>query len=285
MKTVFANRASNVLYDFLVSNHTDLPFLLPANVCPCVPETFAKADQRFEFIDIDETHAMDKKLCLDRLSPHDCSGVLFVHAYGHSFDNKDFYAQLRQYQEDVIIIDDRCLLVPSFEEQDINADLTLYSTGYAKYVELGYGGWGMVDARCNYSTYLPESEYLQRDETAYQTETISKVPDIRMHKQLINTIYNKELGSNLQVKIWTDYSDWRYMISVPEDKREAVLKSIFNHGYFAGTNYPSQAMNFKQQACPVAEREALNVINLFNDFRANEAFALGVCNAIKEVLS
>ena len=285
MKTVFANRASNVLYDFLMSNHTDGLFLLPANVCPCVPETFDKANQRYEFIDIDETHAMDAKLCFDRVNQGDCSGVLFVHAYGHTFNNADFYAQLRQLQNDIIIIDDKCLLVPSFTDHNENSDLTLYSTGYAKFIELGFGGCGIISKDRKYSPSLPDSEYLQIDEQQYKDKVIQGIPQVSAHKQRINAIYDNHLRSLHEVTMWNNYSDWRYMISVPKEKREAVLKSIFDHGYFAGTNYPSQAMNFKQQACYVAEREALSVINLFNDFRANEAFALGVCKAIKEVLS
>ena len=285
MKTVFANRASNVLYDFLMSYHTDAPYLLPANVCPCVPETFDKAKQPYELIDIDETHAMDKTLCIKRLRHQDCSGLLFVHAYGHHFNNADFYAQIRQLQNDIIVIDDKCLLVPNFTERDESADLTLFSTGYAKFIELGFGGWGIIGEDRNYHQSLPHSEYLQMDEQQYRDKIIQGIPQVSAHKQRINAIYDNQLHSLHELTIWNNYSDWRYMISVPVDKRDAVLKSIFDHGYFAGTNYPSQAMNFKQQACHVAEREALSVINLFNDFRANEAFALGVCKAIKEVLS
>lgn len=284
MKLVFANRASNILYDFLMSNHTDKPYLLPANVCPIVPETFVKANTPFEFIDIDATHAMDQTQCAQRLSKGDCAGVLFVHAYGHAFDNAQYYAELKKQQADLIIIDDKCLLPPSFTEQDSNADLTLYSSGYAKYVELGYGGWGLVGDGRTYQQCLPEEEYLQMDKEAYQQKVLSEIANVCAHKQCINAIYHAELKDLSDVKLWVNYWDWRCMIAVPAEVRQAVLDAIFAHGYFAGTNYPSQAWNFKEQHCPVAEQEAKDVINLFNDFRANEDFALGVCKAIKEVL-
>lgn len=281
---VFANRASNVLYDFLVSNHTDKLYLLPATVCPCIPDTFIKANCKFEFIDIDVNHAMDKSICFDRLSKSDCGGILFVHAYGHKFDNEDFYSQLKKRYPELIIIDDRCLLSPSFIERDDNADLTIYSTGYAKYVEFGYGGWGLLGKQRDYHQALPQSQYLQEDPQDYQRKVLSEIIISREHKEFINSIYNKELSMISKVHIWENYLDWRYMITVPIELRDGVLKSIFAHGYFAGTNYPSQAWNYNQQKCPLAEQEARGVINLFNDFRADESFAIGVCNAIKEVI-
>lgn len=51
-------RASVVLYRFLVANCKDFHFLLPANVCPVVPLTFLKAKVDFSFVDIDPaTHS------------------------------------------------------------------------------------------------------------------------------------------------------------------------------------------------------------------------------------
>ena len=32
-------------------------------------------------------------------------------------------------------------------------DLELYSTGYAKYAELSYGGWGIINERFRYTHY------------------------------------------------------------------------------------------------------------------------------------
>ena len=64
---VFENRGAAVLYYFLKGNNSGRPFLLPANVCPIVPLTFFKAGVPFEFVDIDETHAMCRSQCIDRI--------------------------------------------------------------------------------------------------------------------------------------------------------------------------------------------------------------------------
>lgn len=61
---ILENRATVILYNFLRSNIRSGKFLLPANVCPIVPTTFLKAGLSFDFIDIDDTHAMDQHLAL-----------------------------------------------------------------------------------------------------------------------------------------------------------------------------------------------------------------------------
>lgn len=62
---VTSQRASAILYNYLSGNHFDKPFLLPANVCPVVPLSFMKAGVGFEFIDIDESHAMSTEEMFD----------------------------------------------------------------------------------------------------------------------------------------------------------------------------------------------------------------------------
>lgn len=281
---VFANRASNVLYDYLVSNFTNDPYLLPATICPCIPDTFIKAKCQFEFVDIDVSHAMSRSLCIEKLKQRKYAGILFVHAYGHKFDNSIFYKEIKLQQPNLNIIDDKCLLTPSFIEHDKYADLTLYSTGYSKIVELGFGGWGLVSDERFYSRSLPPMNYLDINIDEYQETVINKIQNAKEHRHYINSIYHTELNHIPYIRIWDNYCDWRFMISVPANMRESILKSIFKYGYFAGTNYPSQSWNYKQQASPVAELEAFGVINLFNDFRADEEFAYGVCRAIKDVI-
>ena len=81
---VTSQRASAILYNYLSGNHFDKPFLLPANVCPVVPLSFMKAGVGFEFIDIDESHAMSTEKCLTAIEAGQYSGLVFVHAYGRS---------------------------------------------------------------------------------------------------------------------------------------------------------------------------------------------------------
>ena len=118
----YANRASAVLYDFLKSKSFKGPFLIPANVCPVVPLTMMKAGVGFEFVDIDERHTMSESIAFKMMSKSEYEGLLFVHSYGKLFDNEVFYQKLKA----------------------LNVDMELYSTGYAKYIELSYGGYGIT---------------------------------------------------------------------------------------------------------------------------------------------
>lgn len=298
---VYANRASAILCNFLKSNEFKNPFLLPANVCPVVPLSFIKAHVPFEFVDIDKTHAMNQTLCLDALKTKTYSGVLFVHSYGKVFDIANFKAEARTINSGICFIEDKCLCVPSFNGEKLDAALTLFSTGYAKFVELQYGGYAFVDNAYDYNHFCwnfkkSDDEHLDlylkecfRNETRYTLGDIawmdsnelqqptseyidfveSRIIDISADKRLINDIYNSLLPKEL---IWgEDYTSWRYMMSVPN--RNHLLEVIFEHKLFAGTNYPSVAYMFGGVYLPEAEKEAEEVLNLFNDYRVNEEFA------------
>lgn len=141
----YANRASAVLYGFLKSKSSKGPFLIPANVCPVVPLTMMKAGIDFEFVDIDERHTMSESIALEMMSKRVYEGLLFVHSYGKKFDNEGFYQKLKTLNPNLCIIDDRCLCSPELDESlATNVDMELYSTGYAKYIELSYGGYGVT---------------------------------------------------------------------------------------------------------------------------------------------
>lgn len=109
---VTSQRASAILYNYLSGNHFDKPFLLPANVCPVVPLSFMKAGVGFEFIDIDESHAMSTEKCLTAIEAGKYSGLVFVHAYGKKYDNKEFYRAVKSLDQNLCIIDDCCLCIP-----------------------------------------------------------------------------------------------------------------------------------------------------------------------------
>ena len=306
------NRASVVLYNFLKSNRIEGAFLLPANVCPIVPLTFLKAGIAFEFVDIDSSHAMDKQHCLSKLADSKYTGVLFVHSYGKVFNNEEFYIQIKSIKENFTIIDDRCLCIPELTfDVPPHIDLQLFSTGYAKYVELTYGGWGIINNQLNYEkaslNFVPAAYDLQMsvirptldtnqhldyvDTPWLDTSTTNlsdeyfeliknKIQDIRSHKEIINTIYSSLLPVDLQFGI--DYADWRFMLAIPN--RSKIIKRIFEKGYFVGTNFPSVAYMFNKEAMIHAEKEQSMVINLFNDFRIDESKAIAITHIIKKML-
>lgn len=308
-----ANRASAVLCNFLQGRKFERPFLLPANVCPVVPLSFMKAGVDFEFIDIDETHAMSKGLAMEKFYCGKYAGLVFVHAYGKLFDNTSFYKEIKQNYPDFCIIDDRCLCQPDLSgEQPENTDLALYSTGYAKYVELSFGGYGITKMG---GAFFVDYDYSEADETKQQIyikeslrdgktyelpadypwldcsqlhmtqeqyfEVIrKKMSVVNEQKERINKIYREQLPKSIQ---WgEEYENWRFMVSL--ENRDEVLKAFFEKDLFAGTNFPSVSWMFKQQHSVYAEEEANHILNLFNDHRVNEEFAHRICKVINEIL-
>ena len=310
---VFENRASTVLCNFLKSNHYDKPFLLPANVCPVVPLSFMKAEVKFDFIDIDETHAMNTRECIEKIKDSSYSGILFVNAYGRAFNNEQFYAELKSVDSTFCIIDDRCLCIPDLREDSVPyVDLELYSTGYAKYAELSYGGWGIINERFRYTHYdwkynkefqneqdiylkkclLSDKQYswkdvpwldscpLQEEISTYSSKVNNLIQETIKHKEIINNIYCEYLPKELQWDL--DYANWRFMIEV--DNRDYVVNKIFDEKLFAGKNFPSVSMLFKGIHMRGAEQESNRIINLFNDFRVDEDFAYRICSIINSAI-
>lgn len=305
----FANRASAVLYSFLKSKPFKGPFLIPANVCPVVPLTMMKAGIDFEFVDIDERHTMSESIALEKISSGNYAGVLFVHSYGKRFDNDEFYRKLKQLKSNLCIIDDRCLCMPELDGTlTTNADLVLYSTGYAKYIELSFGGYGVTNEPFNNQTGVDYSEEKENEQLAYIKDCFKKniqyilpadypwldcallkmepeqyfgvisekIASVTEEKAKINKVYKENLPIEIQ---WgDDYSHWRFMISV--ENRDEVLNAIFDASLFAGTNFPSVSWMFKSVHSENAENDAKHIINLFNDFRVNEQFAYKICDII-----
>lgn len=309
---VTSQRASAILYNYLSSNHFDKPFLLPANVCPVVPLSFMKAGVDFEFIDIDESHAMSTRKCLDTIKKGKYSGLVFVHAYGKKYDNKEFYWSVKNIDSSLCIVDDCCLCIPEFiDSLPENVDICIYSTGYAKYIELSYGGYAYLKGKYRAFDYqydsmqeqkhsiyikkcfrendrymLPadypwlDASNLKMTDEEYFDIIKRKLPKVATEKEKINKIYRSLLPESIQMG--DDFQNWRFMIIV--ENQQKVLDAIFKAGLFAGTNFPSVSYTFKGVSSPVAEMEAQRIINLFNDFRFSEEQARKICDVINSVI-
>jgi hypothetical protein len=166
--TLHERRASTVLYRYLCGVIQTGSWLLPANVCPIVPAVFAKAGKEFEFLDISpDTLCLDESLALERIrkKPGKIAGVLFVHTYGYADNFDTFFARIKSFDHRIQIIDDKCLCRPCFNPTGKFADLELYSSGYSKYVELGWGGWGYL------RTPVPSSVEMEQ----FQTDAHNKL--------------------------------------------------------------------------------------------------------------
>lgn len=79
-----ANRACALLYSFIKEQPQGI-WLLPVNVCPDVPLTFALAGIQFQFVDINpQTLCIDIDDCKRRIKNKDSNvtGIVYVRTYG-----------------------------------------------------------------------------------------------------------------------------------------------------------------------------------------------------------
>lgn len=314
MQIVQAPRASAILYNLLKSQGNADPWLLPANICPIVPITFFKAGMPFEFVDISaETLHMDLEQAWGRLERGAYGGFLYAHTYGDPSTPNEFFRETKTRYPDLILVDDRCLCVPDLDpSQDLIADVALYSTGYAKIVELHFGGYAFMKETVPYQPqHLPfDPLAYEKIEKGYKRAVYDQVPylytdcdwlqtdaelpawyDYRQqieagletslqHRAAINEIYARGLPPEIQLPL--EYQTWRFNLRLKN--KERVLETIFAAGLFASSHYASLAGIMVSGQCPQAEILAKEVINLFNDHHFDPQKAEQVCAVILENL-
>ena len=306
-------RALSVLYSFLV--HQCRPgdwFILPVNICPSVYWCFVKARIRVVFCDID-----NESLCIDlvkaRTLARGCNirGLLFNHTYGCPFYPEKEILEFRRENDDCLIVDDRCLCIPEVHQDRVNtdsSDLTLFSTGYAKCVDLGYGGYGFLSARAR-RTELIALPYLEDDEKlieakfkergmlsqgeifrmqwldgavdfdvdSYLRSVLAKTVESVEHKNKLNAIYYQKLSGVRMLD--ADYNIWRFNILVESPER--LVDSLFEQGLFASRHY--NLLEGPGGRFPVADALSKSVVNLFNDRYFTEEQALRCSKIINTV--
>lgn len=311
MKIFLERRASTVLYNFLCSIKSKGSFLLPANVCYLVPLVFMKAGCPFDLVDISpETLCINESLVLERLATGRYGGILFARTYGVDTPFEDFFKRVKDISGQIIIIDDRCLCTPVFDSPETAADLVLYSTGYAKFVDIGYGGYGFIREELQYerevSPFSREAlevieakckrrvqektrfEYedsnwldcrpLDFDDAEYMKAVVNAVEAAMRHKSDINDIYRENLPENIQFP--DRFQNWRFNIAVPD--KGALLERIFASGLFASSHYTSLGGIMADGNFPVAEKVHCTAINLFNDRYFDRQAAFRVVEIINE---
>ena len=280
---LFENRASTILYNVLIKLDNRNKFLLPLNICPIVPETFMKANIEFEFIDINlDTLCMDEALLLNNIkNDNKIGGVLFVKTFGVELNTEKLFEEIKNINEDIFIIDDRC---PCIQEFDYNieesyADMVLFSSGYSKYVDIGYGGYSFVKQKY-------EDKFLDKSKTnqfyEYKNQLINTIPKMKKHKEQLNNIYFK--GIDTKYHLGKKFNNWRFSIVV--NNKEEILDKIFKiDGLFASSHYPqskyaTKYINKETNSKIVHDK----IINLFNDFRFDIKKAQQVISIINDNL-
>jgi hypothetical protein len=313
---ILEQRASTIIYNFLLSNPSKNTYLLPANICPIVPAIFLKAQQDFELIDISPTSlGMDEEATLERLrsNPHRYSGVLYVHSYGNEFIPKSFFQELKQLDPSLRVIDDRCLCFPTTDEQDLTCiDLAIYSTGYAKPVNIGFGGYGWLKEIFQYRPSLlafstnSQKRIEQELKTALSQDTQfhylvddwlnttpieisvhhyksiiqTELKRIQIHKNQINKVYSDGLPAEIQFPL--EFQNWRFNIKVA--RKEEIIRQLFEAGLFASSLYHSLGGIMGKGDFPNAKELHQNIINLFNDRYYTEEKAHQTVNIINSLL-
>jgi len=315
MNWVSEARASTILYNYLKRLEPGYEFLIPANVCPIVPAVFHKAGVHFRLVDIcKDTYFINESIVTEILDREPTKkGLLYVRTFGHTTQNKTWFDRLKIKYNDIKIIDDRCLCKPSMDNDIItdSVDMVLFSTGYAKYVEFGSGGYAVLSDEV-FDNYKPtrdkydindhkfliekfnnsilsrspfiykESYWLdmsERDEAwhEYKSRIEIQMPKSQSQKETINNIYSSEIPRG----IWLgeNFNDWRFNILV--DNKEKLLKEIFDTGLFASSHYASLSGIFSVESAPEADNLHSKIVNLFNDFRINPHQALHISEIVK----
>ena len=309
MKIITANRASAILFWFL-KKFSDGAYLLPANICPIVPLTFLKAKVKFQFVDIEpKNYCIDRNMVLDMLktNPRKYKGIVFVHTYGREYEVEEFFSDLKKLNEDFKIIDDRCLCFPNVNQIIGFADLVLFSTTYGKVVDMGKGGFAVVEDNeifeSKYLLYNPEdlqklnnnckycyqnskkisvenNNWLDADLNTlgeeYFIEISKKIEESKKIKNSLNTIYDDKLPNS--IKLGKDFNSWRFNILV--DNQQEILDSILQNKLFASSHYDVTSKIFNDNKYPVAENLSKAIINLFNDRYFSEDKAIRICEII-----
>lgn len=315
MQTVQAPRASAIFYSLLVGRADKSPWLLPANISPIVPLTFMKARVSFEFVDISPTTLhMDLERAQALIRERPFGGLLYAHSYGESSTPNGFFESIKRISPELLIIDDRCLCIPHLEPDSLNqADVQLYSTGYAKIVDLSSGGYAFLRDEINYEpaqlTFHPRyhkelekaykasvgrrTRFFYRDSDWLETSTPvqtwenylerieKKLAQSLEQRILLNQIYASLLPVDVQLP--GGFQTWRFNIRVKN--QQLILDRIFSSGLFASSHYASLAGIMGDGEAPYAEQLAESVINLFNDHHFTVEQAEHVCKVILENLA
>jgi|SaaInl8_200m_RNA_FD_contig_123_4506_length_9443_multi_5_in_0_out_1_3 hypothetical protein len=315
-RIIFRNRASAVLHDFLKIKKGKGIFLLPANICPIVPMVFLKLNIKFELVDIENiTYSIDLVEVKNKIekSPNKYAGLLFVNSYGASVKIGMQLKNLKNLNKNFILIHDKCLSYPEYNAEYDIVDLTLFSTGYGKVVNINYGGYGIIhkknndiDRLCNINlsykeVYLKELEFnykkslntknifiykdsnwldLRKPKITFKDYTLEiekKIEKIKNHKNKLNRFYDENINKEFQRGI---SNLWRYNIIVSNPDK--VIAKIFQKGLFASQHYSSLTSIFKNETAINAENLEKKVINIFNDLNVDESYSIEIIKIINK---
>ena len=315
---LYTQRACGALYRYACANRGT--YIIPANSCPVVPLTFLKAGCKIEFVDICQyDYCIDRQKCLSMVKEQVgiYAGLLFIHTYGLECDISSFRKSLKLIDSGIKVIDDRCLCLPQLDADIVDGiDFILYSTGYAKSANLGYGGFSVseefdyelaeeltfvgsdydgIDYLCKrllalesfydgetFNRWLDSSLMDKSFICQYREQLSENLEKSERHKKRLNQIYDEYLPNG--IKLPPAYQGWRFNVLL--DNSKEVLQSLMDSGLFASKHYqPSGYLFGRERRFTRADKLYADVINLFNDFYYTEKQAYETCKVINQNLT
>lgn len=317
---VLRNRASIVLYDFLSIHKSKKPFILPVNICPVVPLIFLLRNVPFELVDIDsKTLCLNEEVVIEKIRsrPSTYGGVLFNHSYGTSYSPEAFFRELKCINNEILIIDDKCLCEPQLEpEIPSTRDLILFSTGYSKVADIGYGGYGFVNKELEpyftnsnlknkagadldklSNTYkislIEDNNFFSQEHPdisipflnitweQYHDKICNSLTSIEQHRKTITNIYKDNLDWNICLD--DKFQGWRFNIITSEKNK--ILTEIFSNNLFASSHYQPLTKKANQHLYPNAFELYDKIVNLFIDKHYTPAAAEKTVTIINSILN
>jgi len=262
---------------------------------------------RLIYVDIDKQTLCSSLGSIKRMSEYSVDIFINIRSFGFSGNMEPLFSQVKNIFPGVVIIDDRCLCKPTLPIEnkivDGCADVELYSTGYSKYVDLGWGGYLVTSdaVEINYNPKYDENIYKKiadSNDSQLKCNTLGWIDDralnhvyypavvessfvlVNKHKMNNNLIYNNLLENIPSITILNEHQDWRFNILL--EQRDLLKEQIFNAGFFCSSHYAANNLGAFASDCLVESNNiANNIINLFNDFRVTHKDVDNVARLIK----
>jgi hypothetical protein len=230
-----------------------------------------------------------------RLAEFEWGGLLYGHTYGDPDTPEDYFRTIKESWPHLLLIDDRCLCVPDLVPPAAQAaDVALYSSGYAKIVDIGYGGYAFaredvpcrhislpfdradlsaLEAACKSSIAASrpfqyrDSDWLETDAHLpawddYAQRVSAAIAASLAHRREINAVYNSMIP--VELRLPERFQLWRYNLRHLEAER--LLDAVSSAGLFASRHYASLAGIFGSGIGVNSAALAASILNLFNDF-------------------
>ncbi len=303
MISLTRQRASSIIFDLVAEKKGS--WIIPDNVCHAVFASIVAAGGEPLITDVDaSTLELNPNNIVDTVKSNaNIKGVIMVRTYGNTSENySKLIGEIKAINNEVIIVDDRCLAIPEISIEEDIADVYLYSTGYSKVVDLGYGGYAFskkeiqsFDRNYNkheeeqFDTFFKNAVYSDKHTNSVDIITVScsnwldmaKIEKQKYFQEItsakstaldckskINSIY-EEIKNEFQ--LGNEFNDWRFNIFVAN--RDEVLDRLFQNNLFASKHYFPLSKLLHSNENKTWRSIFPNIINLFNDFRYTPTMA------------